>query len=44
MDEEFGKNNNINKDNNFENVEEFIKNGNNNQSYKFNYGEYMVNN
>jgi hypothetical protein len=44
LDEEFGKNNNINKGNNFENVEEFIKNGNNNQSYKFNYGEYMDNN
>ena len=44
MDEEFWKNNNINKGNNFENVEEFIKNGNNNQSYKFNYGEYMDNN
>ncbi len=38
------ENSNINKGNNFENVEEFIKNGNNNQSYKFNYGEYMDNN
>ena len=45
MDEEFGKNSNIIKGNNFENVEEFIKNGNNNnQNYKFNYGEYMDNN
>ena len=45
MDEEFWKNNNIIKGNNFENVEEYIKNGNNNsQSYKFNYGEYMDNN
>ena len=45
MDEEFGKNSNIIKGNNFENVEEFIKNGNNNnQKYKFNYGEYMDNN
>ena len=46
MDEEFGKNSNIIKGNNFENDEEFIKNGNNNnnQSYKFNYGEYMDNN
>jgi hypothetical protein len=44
MDEEFGKNSNIIKGNNFENVEEFINNGNNNQSYKFNYGEYMDNN
>ena len=38
------ENSNINKGNNFENVEEFIKNGNDNQSYKFNYGEYMDNN
>ena len=44
MDEEFGKNSNIIKGNNFENVEEFINNGNNSQSYKFNYGEYMDNN
>ena len=45
MEEEFGKNSNIIKGNNFENVEEFIKNGNNNnQNYKFNYGEYMDNN
>ena len=38
------ENSNIIKGNNFENVEEFINNGNNSQSYKFNYGEYMDNN
>ena len=38
------ENSNINKGNNFENFEEFINNGNNSQSYKFNYGEYMDNN
>ena len=45
MDEDFGKNSNMIKGNNFESVEDFMKNGNNdNQRYKFNYGEYMDNN